>query len=661
MHNDSTIPLPSSWLQRSRERGARWRRALSFVVAVFAAGALSADAHGQTFVAEWAEADIGRIGPVGLALDTIGGVTYLYAADQNNGRILKFDAATGRRVAVWGRTGTGELEFNSPYGIAVDPVSHDLYVVERANRRVQRITSQGAFVMMWGGLGTGAGQFHEPVGIAADANGNVYVSEHGNHRVQKFRVTNAGGRWEAQHVAMWGSQGAGNGQLNGPYGVALDATGNLWVADAFNHRLQVFAPDGTFMRAIGTHGTADGQFVTPTWVAFDGAGSYFVAETNSDPANRTAPDLAHQRIQKFDASGNFLFKWGRWGENGGEFRLPFQVVVDQNGNAYVSDYYNTRLQKFSLPGAPTGPVTPPVAPPTTPTTPTTPPPPAPPPAGASARFVNLSSRLHTIDGNASRAFIAGFVVSGSAPKPMLVRAVGPGLGQFGVGGTLENPRLQIFSGDRIVAESEDWTDNATMRATCERVGAFQLTPGSRDAATIVTLAPGSYSAHVVANGGSGVALVEVYDAENAQPTTQLINLSTRGFVDTGDAVLVAGFVVQGNTPKRVLVRGIGPALAGFGVTGALSDSTVKVFRGGVLVAQNDDWSTPQSVPDGAAPSSGADVAAAGAATGAFNLPAGSKDAALVVMLVPGAYSAVVSGAGNATGAGLVEVYEIPTP
>lgn len=610
-------------------------------------GVFAPAADAQTFVAEWAEADIGRIGPTGLALDTIGGTTYLYVADQNNGRVLKFNLATGRREAVWGVTGNGPVEFNSPFGIAVDPVSHDLYIAERMNRRIQRITSSGAFVMAWGQPGTGPGEFIEPIGVAADAAGNVYVVDHGNNRIQKFRVTNTGGAWQAQHLASWGGPGAANGQFNKPYGITLDPTGNLWVADAFNHRLQKFDPNGNFLGAIGSMGTGDGQFITPTWVSFDETGAYYVAETSSDPSDRTTPDIQNQRIQKFDANGNFVLKWGTLGENGGQFRLPFQVVVDPAGNAYVSDYYNTRLQKFSM-----------TAPP--PTTPPPPPPPAtPPPTSASSpRFVNLSSRLATIEGDASRAFIAGFVVSGTSPKPMLIRAVGPGLTQFGVGGALTNPRLQIYSGDRVIAENDDWTDSAAMRTTCESVGAFQLAPGSRDAALIVTLAPGSYSAHVVANGGAGVALVEVYDAENSQPATQLINLSTRGFVDTGDGVLVAGFVVTGDAPKRVLIRGVGPALGGFGVAGVLADSTLKVFRGDVLVAQNDDWGAPQGVVGGAAPSSAAEIAGAAAATGAFNLPDGGKDAAIVVTLMPGAYSAVVTGANNATGAGLVEVYEI---
>lgn len=600
-------------------------------------------AHGQTFVTEYAEVDLGRIGPTGMALDTVGGDKILYVSDQNHGRILKFNLTAGARVGVWGQTGTADGEFNSPFGIAIDPVSHDLYIAERGSNRISRITNTGTFVMKWGGGGTGPGQFNGPLGIAADATGNVYVTDHNNNRVQKFAVRSTAAGWQAEPVATWGGPGAGPGQFNGPYGITLDATGTLWVADGFNHRIQKFDTNGNYLGSIGTFGTGDGQFITPTWVNFDPSGGYYITETNSDPTNLQAADLANQRVQRFDASGAFVTKWGTFGEKGGEFRLPFCAVSDGT-NIYVSDYYNTRIQKFTVSGA---------------TPPANPPPTNPPTGGTlAARFVNLSSRLSTTDGSTSRAFIAGFVVSGTAPKSMLVRAVGPGLAQFGVSGTLANPRIQILSGSTVVADNDDWINDATMHATCDRVGAFQLASGSHDAALMVTLQPGSYSAHVLANGGDGVALVEVYDAESGQPAAQLINLSTRGFVDTGDAVLVAGFVVNGDTPKRVLIRGVGPALGAFGVDGALSDAQLKIFRGETLMAENDDWATPQ-VSGSLAAASGADIAAAATATGAFALVSGSKDAAVLVTLPPGAYSAVVNGKNGTTGAGLVEVYEVP--
>lgn len=591
---------------------------------------------GQTFVAEWAESDVGRLGPTGLAVDRIEGTTYLYASDQILGRIFKFNLTAGRREAVLGGSGFGDGEFNSPYGLAVDPVSHDIYVAERANNRIQRITRDGTPVLKWGTRGEGSveGEFNGPFGIAADAEGNVYVTDQGNNRIQKFHVSRNQAGWEVRQVWSKGRKGTGAGEFNGPFGITLDPSGNLWVAEGYNHRLQRFTRDGEFLGAIGVFGRGAGEFVTPTGVTFDATGNYYVTETNSDPANKAAEDLGHQRIQKFDAGGRFLLQWGSLGEAGGQFRLPLQLALDGLGNAYVSDYYNTRLQKFALAGEQV--VTPP-------------------PVGAGApRFVNLSSRLATAEGNAERAFIAGFVVSGSAPKRMLIRAVGPGLAQFGVTATLTNPRLRIFSGDRLIAENEDWIDEAGLRAATTAVGGFALPAGSRDSALLVTLVPGAYSAHVLAGGGEGVALVEVYDAESAQISTQLVNLSTRGYVGTGDDVLVAGFVVSGDAPKRVLVRGIGPTLVGFGVTGSLPDPVLKVYRGTSVVAENDDWENSQP----AAATTGAEMAAAASSAGAFALPSGSKDAALILTLAPGAYSAVISGANSSSGAGMVEVYEL---
>lgn len=277
------------------------------------------------------------------------------------------------------------------------------------------------------------------------------------------------------------------------------------------------------------------------------------------------------------------------------------------------------------------------------------------------RIVNLSSRLRVVGGDANRQVIAGFFVMGSEPKQVLIRAVGPGLSGFGVSGALSNPSLQIYSGSTLVAENNDWSNNSEVAAAAERVGAFRLNNGSQDAAILVTLAPGAYTAVVQANGGNGIALVEVYDASSGQSLNaqQLVNISTRGFVDTGDGQLIAGFVVTGNAPKRVLVRGVGPGLAQFNLSGAVADPQLKIFgANNTLIAQNDDWSSPQPLT-GQIAATAADITAASTATGAFPLAANSKDAAIVITLMPGQYSAVVNGANNGTGAGLVEVYEIP--
>ncbi len=282
----------------------------------------------------------------------------------------------------------------------------------------------------------------------------------------------------------------------------------------------------------------------------------------------------------------------------------------------------------------------------------------------SDRIVNLSSRLRT-SGEAARVMIAGFVVTGTEAKPMLVRAIGPGLGAFGVQGTLANPRLQIYnSAGTLIAENEDWGANPDVAAAADRVGAFRLEAASRDAAILTTLTPGAYTAQVMANGGNGIALVEVYDAAGGS-AAQLVNISTRGFVDSGDGNLIAGFVVTGNAPKRVLIRGVGPSLALFGVTDAVSNPTLKLYAAGSItaMAQNDDWSVPQPIDATQFAATSAEIVGASTASGAFALAPSSRDAAIVITLLPGAYTAVVGDAstGSGTGTALVEVYQLSPP
>lgn len=275
------------------------------------------------------------------------------------------------------------------------------------------------------------------------------------------------------------------------------------------------------------------------------------------------------------------------------------------------------------------------------------------------KLINISTRSQT--GTTANTLIAGFVISGDAPKPVLVRAIGPTLGTaFSVSGALSAARLEIFRGATSIAVGGDWgapatgaPSAATIAATTTRVGAFGLPAGSRDAAVLLTLEPGAYTAVVAGQGGaSGVCLVEVYDAtEGAIPRgRRIINIATRATAGTGDNALIAGFYVSGTVPKRLLIRGVGPGLAQFGLGGVLARPQLTVNAGATVLAQNAGWSTS---PDGAT------VATSAAQVGAFALAAGSADAALIVHLAPGAYTAQVAGVGNTTGVALVEVYELP--
>lgn len=265
---------------------------------------------------------------------------------------------------------------------------------------------------------------------------------------------------------------------------------------------------------------------------------------------------------------------------------------------------------------------------------------------ASARLVNIATRV-AVGGTAGTP-IPGFVVGGTGAKPVLVRAVGPALAGFGVGGVLADPRLTVLAGTATVAANDNWL--AADAATMTGAGAFALPAGSRDAAAVATLAPGAYTVPVAgADATGGVALVEVYDAAPAGGSF-LVNASTRAHVGTGDAVLIPGFVIAGPGAVRLLVRAVGPTLASFGVANSLADPTLTLFRAGAPLATNDNWS---------AGANAAEIAAAATAFGAFALPAGSRDAALVVTLPAGAYSAVVSGVGGSSGTALVEIYSEP--
>ena len=269
------------------------------------------------------------------------------------------------------------------------------------------------------------------------------------------------------------------------------------------------------------------------------------------------------------------------------------------------------------------------------------------------KLVNLSTRSTIGPGG---SFTAGFVVVGDHAKAVLIRAIGPTLGAFGVENALAAAQLDVFRGETNVAVGRDWGlafDATGLAATAARVGAFALPTASRDAALYLVLTPGNYSARVTGQGGAtGAALVEIYDAtEGAIPRRErIVNVSTLAVAGSGSEALTAGFFVAGQVPKRLLIRGAGPALAQFGVSSVLARPQVAVYSGPTVLAQNAGWST---APDATA------IAVAAAQVQAFAFPAGSNDAALVVNLQPGSYSAQVSGLGGTTGVALVEVYELP--
>lgn len=263
----------------------------------------------------------------------------------------------------------------------------------------------------------------------------------------------------------------------------------------------------------------------------------------------------------------------------------------------------------------------------------------------SSKAINLSTRARAQTGE--NLVIGGFVIAGTQPKAVIIRAVGPSLADFGITDPLLDPNLEIRdAGGNLLAFNEDWRDT---QAT--ELQASGLAPrDARESAIRLNLAPGSYTALVRGRAGSaGVAVVEAYDV-SPEAASRLVNVSTRARVEGGQNVTIGGFVVGagagsgGAGSVRVVVRAIGPSLAAAGVTAPLLDPTLELrAANGDLLAGNDNWQDTQA----------AELTATGLA------PTDSREAAIVRVLPRGSYTAVVRGKDGAVGVALVEVYEVP--
>jgi hypothetical protein len=239
--------------------------------------------------------------------------------------------------------------------------------------------------------------------------------------------------------------------------------------------------------------------------------------------------------------------------------------------------------------------------------------------------------------------IAGFIITGTAPKNLAIRALGPSLRQVGLSDVLNDPVLELRGPDGgILNANDNWKDDSSTATQLEARG-FAL-QNDLEAAVIATLAPGAYTATVHGkNGTTGNGLVEVYDLDQ-DSASELANISTRGSVQPGDSVMIGGFVLGGNDSARVLVRAVGPSLAQFGVADSLSDPMLELHDGnGALLQRNTNWRATQE----------AAIRAAGLA------PGNDAEAAMLLELPPGAYTAIVAGENGAKGVGLVEIFSLP--
>jgi sugar lactone lactonase YvrE len=276
--------------------------------------------------------------PAGIAMDSDGNV---YVSDSLNHRIQKF-STDGVFIAEWGSFGAENGQLNWPEGIAVDK-SDNIYVADHDNHRIQKFDANGVFLSKWGSYGTGNGEFNLPTGIAVDISGNVYVSELANSRIQKFSPN-------GEFITQWGTPGAGNGQFGSDnfIDIAVSYSGYVYVLDSGNNRVQKFDLNGAYVAQWGTPGASDGEFFftgaftgdPPNGITVDGSGNIYVV------------DAGNYRIQKFTGSGEFITKFGAYGYDQGELTRPSYICAGTSGRVYVSDFGTNRIQVFSTEGSP---------------------------------------------------------------------------------------------------------------------------------------------------------------------------------------------------------------------------------------------------------------------------------------------------------------------
>lgn len=386
--------------------------------------------------------------------------------------------------------------------------------------------------------------------------------------------------------------------LNHAEGLAVDTAGNLYVGYPELHAILKFAPDGT--RTTFASGIEH-----PRALAFDSFGNLYVTDVATETLFLVTPSAI-----VFVATGFTDLR--------GVAVLGSNLVVTDGERVLTlpaSDPEMSTVIGQIAGGANQVAIEPPA-------------------------IVNISTRAEMQTGD--HVSIGGFIISGTEAKTVLIRALGPSLGSFGVGGALADPTLELHDGPgHVIATNDNWQDAAN---------ASLIPPGfapasAFEAAILITLQPGSYTAIEAGKSGTtGVGLIEVFDL-SPNSNSQITNISTRGLVQSGNGVMIGGLVVQaGAGGRQVLVRGLGPSLSGFGISDPLPDPTLSLFDGnGALIASNDNWKTfVQS-----------DIAATGLA------PTNDLESAILTTLFAGNYTAIVSDKNGATGVGMVEIFTAP--
>jgi len=436
-------------------------------------------------------------------------------------------------------------------------------------------------------------------GMAVDAFGNLFVS-------RKSESSNASDGVILKFTPD-GKSSVFVSNISHPKGLAFDSLGNLYLAYPDHNSILKFTPDGsrtTFASGIGH----------PYRLAFDASGNLFVTDPTANSIFEISPSgvvstlatntstTEHVNDLAFDSNGNLFVTFGS---------SVVEFLSDVGGLESVP------ITVASVPGGAGG-IAIAIEPPGT---------------------TNLSTRVSVQAGDG--VAIAGFIISGSSPKQVLIKGLGASLSNFGISNPLQDPTLELHdSTGKVIATNDDW-----QTATNAGQIPVDFRPADmREPAILATLQPGTFTAVLRGkNGGTGVGLIEMDDLSTGVPS-KLTNVSTRGFVGTEENVMIGGFILSGGSAERqVLIRALGPTLAQapFNITGNLTDPTLMLVDGnGTVLASNDDWKSLQQ----------SEIQATGLA------PPNDREAAILATLPTGNFTAIVSGKNEETGIALVDVF-----
>lgn len=596
--------------------------------------------------------------PGGLAFDKTGN---LFVVHGLGGKLIRRVTPDGTTTTLFGN---GDITWGDfPIPIAVDNAGNVFTRFWQCS--IEKITPQGTITIVAGdphdsGTEDGAGgnaRFSPILSFARDEDGTFYVADILNFTVRKVTadgvVSTLAGNPNDENPRSVDGIGS-EARFAYPIGIAIEASGDLLVLDSGAIRRVTKAGKVTTIAGkTDTGGTADGigtnaRFSTPVGIVRDNSGAIYIADRDNYVIRKGVPVVINQTAPAITWAAAAAIQSG----------TPISAAeLNATANAPGSFSYDPALGTILSPGTHTLTVT------FTPTdtfnyssataqvTLTV--------NAASSRLANISARGYCSTGD--RVMIGGFVVSGSAPKRILIRAVGPSLVSQGLGSAevLLDPVIEVHKGVPIIASNDNWADDGNgtdITTTAAQIGAAALVNSdTKSAALLLTLQTGVYSFVASGKGGTaGIVLLEVYDADAVTGGSTFVNIATRAYSTSGNGVTIGGFVISGNQSKQVLLRAVGPTLAkqGIGQAELLADPTIELhdaLHGNTVVASNDNWG--ENANAGAILSTAARIGAA---------PLDSSDAkssALLLTLPPGVYSFIAGGKSASTGIVLVEVYD----